>query len=184
MNIQLPDFIIADLYKNSLVVIGDEVTNNTAEVLKANKNTELPDSGKQDIVKPVLQWLGDNKKRVTILVDDPANVHIGDASLKFLTNILAACKLTIADVAVINISKKNANYQEIIAALQSKYLFLFGISATAVNIPFPLPDYVIEEKNNCCFLSAGTLETMNQDTPEAKTEKGKLWGCLKTAFNV
>ena len=184
MNIQLPDFIIADLYKNSLVVIGDEATNNTAEVLKANKNTELPNSDKQDIVKPVLQWLGDNKKHITILVNDPANVYISDVSLKFLTNILAACKLTIADVAVVNISKKKADYQEIITALQSKFLLLFGINVTALNIPFALPEYIMEEKNNCCFLSAGSLEIMNQDTSEAKTEKGKLWTCLKKMFNV
>jgi hypothetical protein len=179
MNIQLPDFIIAGLYKNSLVVIDDKSTNNIDKISKANKITELPDAGKPDIVKPALQWLGDNKKNITIAVNDPSNVYISDSSLNFLTNILAACKLTIADVAVINIARKGYGYKEITDALQSRYLLLFGIDAQALNIPVSLPHYTIQEKNNCYFLSASSLEMMNQNTGEAKNEKGKLWNCLK-----
>ncbi|MDR0791738.1 MAG: hypothetical protein LBE82_00400 [Chitinophagaceae bacterium] len=181
---KLPDFVIADLYKNSLVIIGDEVTNNTHEISKADKNTELPDADKPDIAKPALQWLGDNNKFITIVVNDPANAFISDAAFNFLTNILAACKLTIADVAIINLAKKEYDYREIIDALHSKYLLIFGIDARTLNIPVSLSNYSPEEKNNCRFLSAVSLEMMNQNTDEAKKEKGKLWSCLKKIFSL
>ena len=81
---------IASLYKNSLVEINAE-----QQVLPKTKiETEQIATG--------LKFLGENKKKTLVVVRNADAVHIPDKQLSFLTKLLAACSLNLADVAVFN----------------------------------------------------------------------------------
>ena len=96
--IQLPDFILADLYKENLVILKEiqVIEKQTAKI----KN-ELPET----------KWfLGDNKKNICIVVNDLEAVYLNEDLLNFLTTILDACKLNLGDVAILNYNNNNFQY--------------------------------------------------------------------------
>ncbi|MBC7586783.1 MAG: hypothetical protein H7178_00375, partial [Chitinophagaceae bacterium] len=70
-NIQLPDFILADWYKDALVILND--------VQPSNKIVEPLAEPLQ--IKPEKLFLGDNKKGVVIVVKEANAVYLNDESL-------------------------------------------------------------------------------------------------------
>lgn len=170
--IQLPDFVISDLYKNQLVVIEDSVA-----------ETKLPK--KEELTIPAKpEFLGNNRKSICILVKDAQAVYLNDQSLQFLSAILTACKLNLGDVAIINFSRTPLHYSSLKEWLTPKYMLVFDIGATTLQMPFDLPIYQVQSYDKCSFLFVPALEQMTSDTREAKIEKSKLWLSLKTMFNI
>ena len=175
MKIHLPGFVIADLYKDTLVEIKDM----TAELNlpKPKKQTETP--------KPQQQWfMGDNKKHICILVKDENNVYIDDENLQMLSNLLAALQLNLGDVAIVNFAKTPLAYNQISERLQPRVCLLFNLDTEAIQLPFVIPSYQVQQYNNCKFLQAASLDVMKGAGNAAKVEKTKLWVCLKTIFEI
>ena len=166
-NLQLPDFVIAELYKKDLVQLND------AAISKKEEQAEQ---------RP--WYLGNNVKEVCIAIKDPSAFFINDDWLQFLTNILAACKLNMQDVAIINCNQHSKTHKELQAALQPKYYLLFDIDAKDIQLPFTIPHYQIQSYGNATYLLAPSLNTMMGDSKEAKLEKSKLWLSLKKIFEV
>lgn len=170
--IQLPDFVISDLYKNQLVVIEEAFI----DTKLPNKAEPTPPS------KP--EFLGNNQKNICILVKDTQAVYLNDHSLQFLSTILTACKLNLGDVAIVNFSRTPLLYPSLKEWLSPKYILVFDIGATTLQLPFELPTYQVQSYDKCSFLFAPALDQMTADTREAKIEKSKLWLSLKTMFNI
>jgi hypothetical protein len=125
--------------------------------------------------------LGSNQKRVAIIVSDENAIYLGDDELNFLLGILAACNLTMADVALINLAKNpSLNYIEITEAVASEKLILFGQGAETVELPLQFPVYQLQNYNNQVYLCAPQLSVLMAD----KAEKAKLWACLKQLFSL
>jgi len=166
--LQLPDFLIAELYKDVLVDLNEAETNNS----KQKK-------------QPSQKWfLGENKKNVVIAVKDEESVYLRDEWLQFLSTILGACKLNLGDVAIINYAKTNYSYSELTEQLAPEFLLLLDISAKEIQLPFTVPNYQIQQYNNCKFLLSPSLKIIQGNTQEAKLEKSKLWLSLKKMFNI
>lgn len=171
-NIQLPDFLIADLYRHSIVMVNEEP--------EAEKTTPKPG-------KPITerQWyLGSNLQKITIIVNEKQAVYLPDASLQFLSAILGACKLNLGDVAIVNFENDPFVYPVLKEKLAPGFLLLFGVTAKQIDIPFTVPYYQVQQHDNCSFLLAPPLDVMLGESQEAKLEKSKLWLCLKKMFNV
>lgn len=162
-NIQLPSSIIAGLYNKSLY----DLNPYEPEQISTLDNN--------------ISFLGDNIKRITILVDDKEAIYLTDDQLSFLLGILTACKLTMADVAVINLDKnKLCTYKEISNTLKPEKVLLFGLSPDTVGLPLQFPHYQIQHFNNQVYLSSASLLQLQAD----KAEKMKLWNCLKKIFSI
>lgn len=162
-NIQLPSIVIQDLYKNSLVDL-----NNNKAVTEEIKSTALP-------------FLGNNQKRISILVNDGNALYLSDDLLNFLSGILAACKLSMADVALVNAAKnKTVDYAFLQEQLNAETVLLFGVSAQQMQLPLQFPFYQLQKFNNQVYLTAPELEKLQED----KAEKMKLWNCLKQLFSI
>src|SRR5687767_4210449 len=116
-NIKLPGFVIADLYRNSLIepegFLPRQETQVTAEPEPVR--VEQQPVAKTPAPEPVVanttpktadaapyKILGNNKKYITVVVNCPQDVFVPEADLLFLTKMLDACKLNMADVAIIN----------------------------------------------------------------------------------
>ena len=162
---------IVDLYKN--VLIQTETLMNSVE--KVVENSEI---------KKSLEFLGEHKKHVTIIIQDPNAVHISDDKLDFLTNLLTACKLSLADVAIINLANKNIQYRLIKDSLQTEYLILMGIDIKQFQLPIIFPKNKIQQFDNCNMLIAEDIGLLMGVSSNVKTEKKALWSALKQMFNL
>lgn len=160
-DIQLSPVLVQDLYKNTLV----ETTVST------------PEKGRED--RPPVSFLGHNDKRITILVNEPGTTYLADEHLSFLMDILTACKLGMADVALVNMntdpSLTDKKFGEILAP---EKLLLFGVEPLSIGMPLQFPHYQVQTYNNCTYLFAPPLAVLKKD----KDEKMQLWTCLKKIF--
>ena len=86
-NIQLPGFLIEEWYSDKLIVSPAATSTLPA------KGTRSPAPFKS---------LGNNRRHITILVHAPGSPFLPDNQLAFLTKILEACRMTLADVAIVN----------------------------------------------------------------------------------
>lgn len=163
----LPDFILADLYPSSLVILDESPTPSIIPKLKNEKF-----------------YLGSNGKKITILVNEANAVFLTDHHLDFLTKILGACKLNLGDVAVVNIEQHPMLFTEIKKSLTPTVCLLFNVIAENIQLPFTIPHYQVQQYDNCTFLMAPDLSTYAADNDNAKIEKTKLWVSLKKIFNI
>lgn len=174
-NIKLPAQTIAELYGHSL--IGEAKSTIFQPTIPISNETEATPAK----ASTVLKWLGNNEQKVLILVNNSTATFLPDKQLSFLTGILTACRLSIADVAILNIHHHpNLTYKEIQAELQSKNVVLFGIEPAAIELPINFPHYQLQQFTGTTYLTAPTLPELEDD----KVEKSKLWVCLKKMFGI
>ena len=162
-NINLPPLVLQQLFTHTLI----EAKNNPTV---DSKSTE----------KPFLT-LGNNHKKVLILVESEETLYLPDNQLNFLLGILAACNLTMEDVVILNIKKNpSVNYQRITDELKSEKVFLFGLLPDQIELPVNFPTYQIQKFNNQVYLAAPALSNFHDN----KAEKTRLWICLQQIFNI
>lgn len=177
-HIELPPIVVADLYYSSLIG-GPETTP------PKGAETGIPDEQKssQSENSPSALWksLGSNQKNILIIVKTSDGVHLPDHELTFLTGILGACKLSLADVAIVNLhNHPQASYKELTSFFKSKIVFLFDMEPAAFGLPMHFPHYQIQAFAGNSFLYSPSLKELEND----RVEKSKLWVCLKRLFNL
>ena len=102
MKEHLPGFVLAELFGNSLVSVDE---------LKAPL-------AKDDLVKNKKLYLGDYKKKIVIITSDNNNMYVSDESLEFLSGVLNACKLNLADIALTNFNNTAVNFLDLKKEMQ------------------------------------------------------------------
>jgi hypothetical protein len=180
----LPDFVIANLYGNNLIIGTDVIS--TEKVTEKSVTPKAPKAAQQKVTADLNnQWyLGNNGKQITIIVKELDAAYINDQHLQFLSNILTACKLNLGDIALVNLANTPLLFTEIEQKNQPKFLILFDISPNELVIPLAIQPYDVVVYNNCQMLLAPALSAMDGDSIAAKTEKGKLWMSLKKMFQL
>lgn len=182
----IPDFVLAGLYPNSLVIIDGEMPN----VAKSgDKGSDLPIPNKENvrIETSFLDkkfWLGDNAQHIVLLVNDPDNVYINDSNLDFLGKILSACQFNLSDVAVVNIAKTAIGWEDLQTKLAPKYVIFFNCKQSQIGLKDDLKPYQPDRKNGCTYLLASSLTKMNDGSAESKQEKQRFWISLKQVFGI
>ena len=170
-HIQLPASVVADLFKHSLVETDGKLSEQENGFSLKKPGTS---SNKW-------KYLGENKKNILVVVNNNATVHLPDRDLSFLTNMLGACKLGLADVAIVNGNNYDEiNYKEMIAQFSSRIIFLFGIEPVSFGLPVTFPHFQLQPFANATFLFTPSLEECNNDA----LMKSKLWVCLRRLFNI
>jgi hypothetical protein len=135
-NILLPDMVLQGLYSKSLYD------------LETNK------SALDDIQPGSISFLGNNLKKITILVKSETAIYLPDDELNFLLGILTACKLSMADIALVNIAKNpDLVYSLLAEQLKAEKVFLFGLNAATIELPLQFPHYQVQPFNNQVYLS-------------------------------
>ena len=165
-NLVLSPLLTASLYKTSLIETTDE-----------NPQPRL------DTIPGSTQWkyLGNNTKNILILVDYKNTVHLPDEQLDFLTNMLSACRLSISDIAIININNhRNVSYKDYIIFFKCNIIFLFGIEPEKFGMPVSFPHYQVQSFSGNTFLFTPSLNEIERD----RVQKSKLWVCLRRIFGI
>ncbi len=176
-HIELPAFLVADLYTSSL--IGEINTQNEKIVPSNAMQGENPYSGST----PDSNWktLGGNGKKILIIINDSTAIHLPDNELTFLIGILGACKLSLADVSIVNLNNHpEASYKELTSFFASRVVVLFDKEPASFGLPMSFPHYQIQAFAGISFLYSPSLKNLEND----KVEKSKLWVCLKRLFNL
>lgn len=171
-SISLPGSVLATLYPNTLVETGE--TQPGSPELGVRPTATEP-------ANTTWKWLGENQKRILVAVHYTNAVHIPDNELQFLTKMLSACALSLADVAIVNISNQpHDTYKEILPQFNSKVALLFDIEPAAFGLPMNFPFFQIQPFATCSFLYAPALSILESD----QVQKSKLWVSLRRLFNI
>jgi len=117
-------------------------------------------------------------------VSDETAIYLRDEWLQLLSNMLTACKLNIGDVAIINLYQHPTDFIQLKEKINPSFCLLFGVKTSALDLPFAIPDYQIQQHNHCRFITAPSFAAMEGNSQAAKLEKSKLWVCLKQLFNI
>jgi hypothetical protein len=178
--IQLPDFLIAELYKGSLV----DLDTFKPKVALRSIDEEAVKSQEVPVSKEKIKFLGENGKGVIIIVNQPEAVFLREEELTFLINILKACQLTLADIAIINDAKQEISYEAIKEQLSTSVILLFDVEPSAIKLPFMIPAFQVQQFDGCTIMVAPPLPLINKPSQDGKLLKTKLWMSLKNVFNI
>ena len=170
----LPAFLLASFYKNKLVI---PTESKPAAISAVVKPTHLPSAETR-------WYLGENKKQVTIVVNQSSVAFLTDDQFTLLTGVLKACKLNMADVSIVNLANSAKNFTQLHQTLNTRFLLLFDVATSAIDLPFSIPLYQLQSYDQCQILQATSLDTMLGDGTAAKDEKMKLWNGLRKMFSV
>ena len=169
-DLSLPATLMADFYKYHLL--------ETTAVAPVE-----PAVPQRTATKKGIQYLGKNQKGICLLVNYPKDVYLPDDQLHFLTNILQACRLNLGDVAIINHYREKISFEELRKQLECHYLLAFGVAAAAIGLEEVLL-FTAQPVNECYIVLSPAAEELNNNNPESKVLKSRLWLCLKQLFNV
>lgn len=197
-NIELQDFILAELYKDNLVAGSSSVpaqrpiprpappaaTPVPVVPTSALVSPAQPAAAPAPPAAPGYKFLGNNRRNITILVQSPGKAFLPDDQLTFLTKILEACQMNIGDVAIVNHASVPVVVTDLRRQLQPSIILLFGLDPIAIKLPIQFPVFKQQAYDQCTYVSAPALEELVQPTQEGKLLKSKLWVTLKTLFNV
>ena len=190
----LPAAALVSLFKDTLVLPEKEIKS------KENEELALIEAiGKEAIATtPVhavvneqkatppapLKFLGDHLKQIMVIVNDPSAVHLNETDLGLLSSILNACKLTLADIALINTAQQPLSMHEMLTTLPSQLVLAFDLSATQLKIKLPTTLYKPIVLGDTHILFSSSLQSMQGADQTAKLEKSKLWNALKLLFKL
>jgi DNA polymerase III psi subunit len=171
-DIKLEPRLLSDLYTNTLVESSTSNVPVTAEVTSP-PTKEAP--AKQDV-----NYLGRNEKGILILVSKADTVYLPDDELNFLTTILSACQLSLADVAIVNWKTAQMNLEQLQQQLGIRHILLFDVSPLEAGLPINFPHFQIQQFNNRTYLFSPALSDVEKEV----TVKRQLWPSLKKMFSI
>lgn len=157
-NIQLKPNMLADLYSQTLV---------------QTSTTSVPES-KQP------KYLGNNQKNILVVVRHEKIPFLPDFELNFLANILSACKLSMADIGIVNQEHSDETELKKLIQSEAKTVFLFGVEPLSIGLPINFPPFQIQHFDKRTYVHAPSLTEIEND----KGLKTKLWNALKTLFQI
>ena len=166
-NLQLLREAIIALYKDFLII---------PEIL------EMETTAPKTAEKPERKFLGENKRRIAVIVNEPDNVFLAENNLEFLAKVLDACKLNVADVAIINKANLEIDQEFLKSEVNPLHVWLFGVDPIEIKLPLTFPQFKVQSYAGCQYLYAPPLASINAPTDDGKLRKRKLWECLKSVF--
>ncbi|HXS55563.1 MAG TPA: hypothetical protein VN726_05530 [Hanamia sp.] len=161
-NIQLTAETGRILFSKNLIETGDIIAGNeTGSAIKISS-------------------LGENQKQILFLVNDSEHKFLADHEMELLTNLITACKLSMADIVLVNFHSNPFNYQQFDTLFTPKKILLFGVSTSEAALPFEIPFFQIQSYNSQQYLVAPALK----DLAENKNLKKQLWISLQKLFQL
>ncbi len=162
-NFKMPSFLIPELYEKVLIGEREETTDK-----KVPKTTTLPS-------------LGNNQKKILLVVKEENAVFLTEEDLTFLTGILTACKLNMSDIALVNIiNYQTTTYDDLVKSFDPSITLCFGVNAKQLQFPIQCNHFEISTQQNKTVLFSHPLRHIAENIEDKK----RLWNCLKTIFSV
>lgn len=121
------------------------------------------------------KFLGKNKKKILILVNDADHEVSDEAGRELLRKIVKSINLTASDFALLNYANYlHTDFRELQQYFSSVLVFAFGVSAADLQLPAHAENKIVME-GDVRLIFSRELKKLEQD-PVGKKE---LWGSLK-----
>jgi DNA polymerase III psi subunit len=125
--------------------------------------------------------LGGFGKKVLILIDDPAQAFLAEEDLSFLTGILSACQLNLAEVGILNLNQVTGSIAE---SLQQTYhpsaWWLFGPDPVQLGLTESIQHLGPSRYQGAPVFVTRSLRDLSQQPEDKKV----LWKQLKAHYGV
>jgi len=189
-NIQLKDLVVSELYKDNLLASESTgaITAAPATPPPAPKTSDTPSAPKTSTAPPPAptgyKFLGNNRRKISIIVRSPGIAFLPDDQLNVLTKMLEACRMNMGDVAIVNHAATPVVIGQLKPQLQPSFVLLFGPTPPDIGLPMDFPLFKIQAYDQCTYLTAPSLEDLARPGDDSRLLKSKLWVCLKTLFEI
>ena len=114
------------------------------------------------------------------MVSEKEHPVIADENLEFLGKILLPCGLAMNDIALVNTMAPAFKIHEIIPHYSPEKVILFGVEQENLSLPLRFPYYQVQPFNNCTYLAAPCLSSLQNDAAGKK----ELWTSLRKLFSL
>jgi hypothetical protein len=126
-----------------------------------------------------IKSLGNNKQQIIFLVNDEENLFLADDDMKLLTDLLTACKISMADIALINYySNPGLNLELLLKSFHPKKVLFFGVSTKELGLPLDCTFFEIKNREDQTFMTSPSLAELKENV----SLKKQLWTSLKKIF--
>ncbi|MEO6904966.1 MAG: hypothetical protein ABI148_01280 [Ginsengibacter sp.] len=122
--------------------------------------------------------LGENQQQILFLVNEPEHKFLPNEEMTLLSNLITACKLSMADIGLVNFYKNHFDYHDFANQFHSKKILLFGVTTEDLNLPFTIPFFQIQQFQDQQYLTAPPLKIFLNN----KDLKKELWTSLQKLF--
>ena len=122
--------------------------------------------------------LGENEKKLLFLVNVPDHKFLPDNEMELLTNLIHACKLSMADLALVNFSVNRYHYSQFISQFHPKKVLAFGVTTAELGLPFEIPHFQIQTFQDQVYLFCPPLKDFLNNVAIKK----ELWKSLQKLF--
>ena len=125
-------------------------------------------------------YLGDNNKYILILIDQPLKSEIIRATdLLLLEKTLAALKLELRDVAIVNLQQcEELHFKSLKEFFSCNKVLGFGIELAKIGIEKEVAINTVFRIEDCPFLLASALEELSNN----QAQKVIWWSAMKSIF--
>ena len=125
-------------------------------------------------------YLGENNKYILILIDQPLKSEIISAKdLLLLEKTLAALKLELRDVAIVNLQQcEELHFKSLKEFFSCNKVIGFGIELAKIGIEKEVPINTVFRIEECPFLLASSLEELSSN----QAQKEIWWSAMKSIF--
>jgi len=125
-------------------------------------------------------YLGDNNKYILILIDQPLkNEIIAAKDLLLLEKTLAALKLELRDVAIVNLQQcEELHFKSLKEFFSCNKVLGFGIELAKIGIEKEVAINTVFRIEDCPFLLASALEELSNN----QAQKVIWWSAMKSIF--
>ena len=125
-------------------------------------------------------YLGENNKYILILIDQPLKSEIiSSKDLLLLEKTLAALKLELRDVAIVNLQQcEELHFKSLKDFFSCNKVIGFGIELAKIGIEKEVPINTVFRIEECPFLLASSLEELSSN----QAQKVIWWSAMKSIF--
>ncbi|MBN8851338.1 MAG: hypothetical protein BGO55_09455 [Sphingobacteriales bacterium 50-39] len=183
-DIQLKDLVVSELYRDNLLASDTPPPASTLVTVSTPVAASAPVTAPAAPSPTGYKFLGNNRRKISIIVNAPDTPFLPDDQLSVLTRMLEACRMNIGDVAIVNHAAAPVAINTLKHQLQPGFVLLFGPTPRDIGLPMDFPVFKIQPYDQCTYLTAPSLEDMVRPGDESKLLKSKLWVCLKTLFEI
>ncbi len=153
------------------------------EQKKPEKMAEI-NAGSPALPAASLRSTGENRRRICLVVAVPGREILTARTKNFLEKMLAACQLTIADLAIINISLSPASAADLQSAFMPEKWLLSGVSPSSLQMDAAGDLFEVVRWEGTDLLTFPALAEMEADTAAATQLKRRLWTGLQKMFGL
>ncbi|GAO44191.1 hypothetical protein [Flavihumibacter petaseus] len=198
--IQLNNDLLQALYKHVLVL--DDTTQGAPPPTSLPANTAgtvstVPEAPAAVPASPTVQraaapagpvnFLGKNQRNFTVLVHYPGIPYLPDEAFTFLGNVLNACQLHAADIAIVNTATAGFSLATVTDQLQPRQIIAFGLPANVLSAMTgwkAAQSFAPVKPAGAIQLGAPALEAFYQQGEASRPLKKQLWESLKQILGI